>query len=101
MPETSETLKKQLNSTNTALTPENIRIIQLLPAGHKLGEPAALFAKLELSRVEELKKMFAGRNGDTTNACDKPVQPKKATATKVIKEKYLYWNGRFKLTSSI
>jgi hypothetical protein len=79
----------------------NIRIIQLLPAGHKLGEPAALFAKLELARVEELKKMFAGRNGDTTNACDKPVQPKKVTATKVIKEKYLYWNGRFKLTSSI
>jgi methionyl-tRNA synthetase len=87
MPETSETLKKQLNSTNTALTPENIRIIQLLPAGHKLGEPAALFAKLELSRVEELKKMFAGRNGDTTNACDKPVQPKKATATKVNNQK--------------
>ncbi|EFA06771.1 methionine--tRNA ligase, cytoplasmic [Tribolium castaneum] len=60
MPDTSNTLKKQLNCANTALTPESIEIRQLLPPGHKLGNPAPLFAKLEPAKVDELKKKFAG-----------------------------------------
>lgn len=38
--------------------------MQLLPSGHKLGEPSPLFAKIEAARVDELKKMFAGKQGD-------------------------------------
>ncbi|XP_063918598.1 methionine--tRNA ligase, cytoplasmic [Zophobas morio] len=65
LPDTSDVLKKQLNIANIALTPENIEIAQLLPTGHQLGEPAPLFAKLEPARVEELKKKFAGKRGDS------------------------------------
>lgn len=55
----------------------NIEITQLLPPGHKLGEPAPLFAKLEPAKVEELKKKFAGKeNGGllkTNGIVEKPV----------------------------
>lgn len=35
----------------------------MLPPGHKLGEPSPLFAKIDISKIEELKKTF----GDTQN----------------------------------
>ncbi|CAG9829132.1 unnamed protein product [Diabrotica balteata] len=61
MPETSENLKKQLNTSNIVLIPSNPEIVTMLPAGHKLGEPSPLFAKIEPSVAEELKKKFAGK----------------------------------------
>lgn len=35
--------------------------MNLLPSGHKIGKPAPLFTKIDLSQVEELKKKFAGK----------------------------------------
>lgn len=61
MPETSETLLKQLNTSLPILTPDNPEIVQFLPAGHKINEPSPLFTKIEPSRCEELKKLFAGK----------------------------------------
>lgn len=42
-------------------------ITQLLPTGHKLGEPSPLFTKLEPAYVEELKQKFAGQINGTSN----------------------------------
>ncbi|XP_050499287.1 methionine--tRNA ligase, cytoplasmic [Diabrotica virgifera virgifera] len=78
MPETSENLKKQLNTSNIVLIPSDPEIVNMLPAGHKLGEPSPLFAKIEPSVAEELKKKFAGKqqsketspSGDFKSAAD-------------------------------
>ncbi|KAJ8923987.1 hypothetical protein NQ315_006763 [Exocentrus adspersus] len=67
MPDTSERLTKQLNTSTIVITPDNLEIVNLLPAGHKLGEPSPLFAKIELTRVEELKKIFAGKQEESKN----------------------------------
>lgn len=64
MPDTSASLKKQLNSTDVVINPSKLEIVTLLPSGHILGEPSPLFAKIELSRAEELKKKFAGTQDD-------------------------------------
>lgn len=64
MPESSETLLKQLNTTLPVLTPEKPEIIQFLPAGHKMNEPSPLFSRIEPARAEELKKLFAGKQSE-------------------------------------
>lgn len=38
----------------------HIEIINLLPAGHLIGEPQPLFTKIEPEVIEEYKKKFAG-----------------------------------------
>ncbi|KAJ8941660.1 hypothetical protein NQ314_010305 [Rhamnusium bicolor] len=67
MPDTSASLKKQLNTSNVVIVPSNLEIVTLLPAGHKLGEPFPLFDKIESALVEELKKLFAGTQEDRKN----------------------------------
>ncbi|CAH2014871.1 unnamed protein product [Acanthoscelides obtectus] len=67
MPETSATLKKQINAPEVVITPSNPEIVQLLPPGHKLGNPSPLFSKIDSARVEELKKKFAGKQNDRNN----------------------------------
>lgn len=42
--------------------------MNIIPAGHKLGEPSPLFAKIEPARIEELKKKFAGEQEEKANA---------------------------------
>lgn len=68
MPESSNTLLKQLNTKLPILTPENPEIIQFLPAGHKMNEPSPLFARIEPARAEELKKLFAGKQSENGKA---------------------------------
>lgn len=64
MPESSEILLKQLNTTLPVLTPENPEIVQFLPAGHVMNEPSPLFSRIEPAHVEELKKLFAGKQSE-------------------------------------
>lgn len=45
----------------------NIEIVNLLPTGHKLGEPSPLFAKIDVAKIEELKQKFAGSQNDRKN----------------------------------
>ncbi|XP_018329162.1 methionine--tRNA ligase, cytoplasmic [Agrilus planipennis] len=73
MPETGRTIRNQLNAPNEtfALTSLHPEIVQLLPSGHKLGKPVPLFAKIELSRVEELKTQFSGKQADSNGASKK------------------------------
>lgn len=33
----------------------------MLPPGHKIGKPTPLFNKIEQSKIDELKKKFAGK----------------------------------------
>lgn len=60
MPVTADILKEQLDA------PDDVWVIipeftVLLPSGHKLGKPSPLFSKIELSRVDQLKRQFSGR----------------------------------------
>lgn len=45
----------------------NIEIVNLLPTGHKLGEPSPLFTKIDVAKIEELKQKFAGSQNDRKN----------------------------------
>ncbi|KAJ8981803.1 hypothetical protein NQ317_007389 [Molorchus minor] len=67
MPDTSSSLQKQLNASTVAITPGNVEIVTLLPPGHKLGDPAPLFAKIEPTTAEEMKKRFAGTQEERKN----------------------------------
>ncbi|VEN61377.1 unnamed protein product [Callosobruchus maculatus] len=67
MPETSAILKRQINAPEVVITPSNPEIVQLLPTGHKLGNPSPLFSKIDPARVEELKKKFAGKQNGKSN----------------------------------
>nr|CAI5842021.1 unnamed protein product [Callosobruchus analis] len=67
MPETSAILKSQINAPEVVITPSNPEIVQLLPTGHKLGNPSPLFSKIDPAQVEELKKKFAGKQSGTSN----------------------------------
>ncbi|XP_050300955.1 methionine--tRNA ligase, cytoplasmic [Anthonomus grandis grandis] len=60
MPDTSKILKAQLNCEDVLLNPQNIEIVNLLPAGHKIGDPQPLFTKIEQNMIEEYKKKFSG-----------------------------------------
>ncbi|KAL1513916.1 hypothetical protein ABEB36_003254 [Hypothenemus hampei] len=60
MPETSGKLKNQLTYSDFVLNPNNVEIVNLLPEGHKIGDPQPLFDKIEPELAEEYKKKFAG-----------------------------------------
>ncbi|XP_001360316.2 methionine--tRNA ligase, cytoplasmic [Drosophila pseudoobscura] len=60
MPSTARTLFAQLNAKQTPLNAEKPLATLLLPAGHKIGKPAPLFAKLEQSFIDELKTKYGG-----------------------------------------
>ncbi|XP_034651564.1 methionine--tRNA ligase, cytoplasmic [Drosophila subobscura] len=60
MPATARTLFAQLNAKQTPLNAEKPLATVLLPAGHKIGKPAPLFAKLEQSFIDELKGKYGG-----------------------------------------
>ncbi|OWF40602.1 Methionine--tRNA ligase, cytoplasmic [Mizuhopecten yessoensis] len=59
MPATSETIQKQLNCPKEAnvVHPE---FLCHLPPGHKIGQPSPLFEKIAASKMDDLKKKFAG-----------------------------------------
>lgn len=42
----------------------NVAILNLLITGHKLGDPSPLFGKIEVEKIEELKKKFAGKQSE-------------------------------------
>ncbi|KAK4884945.1 hypothetical protein RN001_001216 [Aquatica leii] len=83
MPDTSRTIRKQLNASDASciLSPENPEITNLLASGHKLGKPSPLFNKIELSRVEELKKQFAGKQVTKSDTPTKDVSALEAAVT--------------------
>lgn len=56
--------------------------MNILRAGHKLGEPTPLFAKIELARIEELKKKFAGKQEENSNAKNGPINGDQAPIQK-------------------
>ncbi|KAH8290278.1 hypothetical protein KR054_001553 [Drosophila jambulina] len=60
MPATARTMFGQLNAKQTPLNADKPLATLLLPAGHKIGKPAPLFAKLEQSFIDELKTRFGG-----------------------------------------
>ncbi|XP_074036652.1 methionyl-tRNA synthetase 1 [Leptinotarsa decemlineata] len=64
MPDTSDNLKSQMNCSNVVITASNPQIVKLLIAGHKIGEPFPLFAKIEQATADELKKKFAGTQSE-------------------------------------
>eukprot|EP01137_Pigoraptor_chileana_P032789 Opistho-2@22748 len=58
MPTTADQILLQLNALRLPLLDEHFRIT--IPEGHSIGEPKPLFAKIEPSVADELKKRFAG-----------------------------------------
>ncbi|SPP73669.1 methionine--tRNA ligase, cytoplasmic [Drosophila guanche] len=68
MPATARTLFAQLNAKQTPLNAEKPLATVLLPAGHKIGKPAPLFAKLEQSFIDELKGKYGGSQASNTVA---------------------------------
>ncbi|EDW72463.1 uncharacterized protein Dwil_GK20695 [Drosophila willistoni] len=68
MPSTARTLFDQLNSKQTTLNASKPLATLLLPAGHKIGKPAPLFAKLEQAFIDELKGKYGGVQAQTESA---------------------------------
>lgn len=60
MPDTARNLFKQLNIPQGHINPLKPQLSLLLSAGHKIGVPSPLFAKIEPARAEELKKRYGG-----------------------------------------
>ncbi|KAH8407407.1 hypothetical protein KR222_008420 [Zaprionus bogoriensis] len=60
MPSTARTLFEQLNAKQTPLHADKPLATLLLLAGHKIGKPAPLFAKLEQAFIDELKGKYGG-----------------------------------------
>ena len=69
MPETARTIWAQLGTQRHYLDVEKPVIQLYLKPGHKIGQPAPLFAKIEAARLEELKKRYGGSQSA------KPEQP--------------------------
>ncbi|CAL8088709.1 unnamed protein product [Calicophoron daubneyi] len=57
---------------------QGFRLIQLLPAGHKIGKPVPLFSKIEPEEIKHLSQMFGGK-GDTAQ----PTEGSRATPVTV------------------
>ncbi|KAI5638106.1 WHEP-TRS domain-containing protein [Phthorimaea operculella] len=77
MPHTTRRLREQLSVEQSALrlNSQKPAWIQYLPAGHKIGKPEPLFAKIDPAVVEQLKAKYAGtqseraqQNGDAKGA---------------------------------
>ncbi|GBP29777.1 Methionine--tRNA ligase, cytoplasmic [Eumeta japonica] len=69
MPDTCLKLATQLNIDREVMriNPENPTFHRYLPPGHVIGKPEPLFAKLEPTRLEELKKKYAGTQAEREN----------------------------------
>ncbi|XP_054162741.1 methionine--tRNA ligase, cytoplasmic-like [Oppia nitens] len=66
MPNTSNTIQKQLN-IKINLLPKDKRMHCLLKSGHKIGKGEPLFKKLELKEIEALKERFKGKQENTVS----------------------------------
>ena len=60
MPQTSDAIQRQLNA------PASVNVLTdtfvcMLPAGHRIGEPAPLFEKIVPDRIEELRQKYQGQ----------------------------------------
>lgn len=75
MPSTARNLYSQLNVKSGHIDPENPQMRVLLPSGHKIGKPAVLFHKIEQTKIDELKKRYAGTQ---------PVKPAKPQGNKLF-----------------
>lgn len=64
MPDTARNLFKQLNLPEGRINPAKPQWSLLLPAGHKIGQPSPLFAKIEPALADELKKRYGGVQDD-------------------------------------
>ncbi|XP_058453366.1 methionine--tRNA ligase, cytoplasmic [Malaya genurostris] len=82
MPTTARNLYTQLNVSTGHIDPDKPQMRILLPSGHKIGKPAVLFNKIEQSRIDELKKKYAGVQ-------QHPIQPS-ASAPKAIPSSKLF-----------
>lgn len=56
-------------------------MVQYLEAGHKIGKPSPLFAKIEAARLEELKQQYGGQQ----EASPKPVPVQHNSAADIEK----------------
>lgn len=67
----------------------NVEIIKFLPEGHKMNDPSPLFTKIEPAKVEEFKKLFAGKqNGNGKVEVEMDVASLEAV---VLKQVRLLW----------
>lgn len=60
MPSVSAELQQQLNVAPDDVNRLSPAFVCRLPAGHKIGKPRPLFEKIEQSKIDELRKRFAG-----------------------------------------
>lgn len=60
MPTTARTMFAQLNVTDITINAAKPQMQLYLPTGHRIGKPVPLFAKIEQSRIDELKLKYAG-----------------------------------------
>lgn len=60
MPTTARTIYDQLRVKHRTINPNKPQATILLPPGHKIGKPSPLFTKIEQTRIDELRKKFAG-----------------------------------------
>ncbi|XP_046664099.1 LOW QUALITY PROTEIN: methionine--tRNA ligase, cytoplasmic-like [Homalodisca vitripennis] len=60
MPQTAEVMAAQINAPKDMFVLSD-HVYQILAPGHRIGKPVPLFAKIEPSTVDKLKKRFAGR----------------------------------------
>ncbi|KAM3955443.1 LOW QUALITY PROTEIN: methionyl-tRNA synthetase 1 [Aphomia sociella] len=69
VPDTSRRLQAQLGVARTALRiqPQNPCFLQYLPAGHKIGKPEPLFAKIEPELLDRLRAKYAGTQSERAN----------------------------------
>ncbi|KAH8340219.1 hypothetical protein KR067_013693 [Drosophila pandora] len=91
MPTTARTLFGQLNAKQTPLNAEKPFATLLLPAGHKIGKPAPLFAKLEQAFIDELKGKYGGAQESkaSSNAQTSAADLEKAVAAQADKVRQL------------
>ncbi|KAJ8036040.1 Methionine--tRNA ligase, cytoplasmic [Holothuria leucospilota] len=76
LPDTSRIIQEQLNA------PSDVNVLTgdffcYLEAGHKIGVPKPLFAKIEQGQVDELKKRFSGtqKENDSSAPPKEPAKP--------------------------
>ncbi|VVC97424.1 unnamed protein product [Leptidea sinapis] len=90
MPDTSRKLKEQLNlKQDLRINPINPSLIQYIPAGHVIGKPEPLFAKIEPELADKMRAKFAGTQSEREirNANDsKTKSPGVAEIEKAIAE---------------
>ncbi|XP_077862668.1 LOW QUALITY PROTEIN: methionine--tRNA ligase, cytoplasmic-like, partial [Saccoglossus kowalevskii] len=80
LPNTSDEIQKQLQAPDKC----NIILDQFvcfIPPGHKIGQPKPLFDKIEPSRVEELRKQFAGSGQSQKPSTINPIKSDDAQKT--------------------